>query len=755
MKKRSTKSAMLSAVMALVICFTALVGTTFAWFTDSVTSANNIITAGNLDIELEYWDGDSWETVEGEDEILDPDALWEPGYTAVVYLRVRKLGTLDLKYQLGVNIVTETAGTNVAGDEFLLSDYIYFDVFDDVNGEDENSAFADRAAAMANTTETTLISDGFNRAGSMMADSAPKYLAMVVYMPTTVGNVANHNGTDKPEIELGITMLATQLASEQDSFGSDYDEDAVHADHFVSDAASLATAIENAEDGAVIALTEDITLGNPMARSNAFSPIVIAKGKNITLNLNGKNITLVDTVADKNGDNQLTSADNAHMFTVKGGLSVIGGGTLTMQHTGDNMGWNALTTLFSVEGGTLTLGEGVNALHMGGSDMAYVVDVNTTGGTSVLNVDGAILYSTYVGVRIFNNLNGVKGIVNYNSGIISGVSRDIWAQKANGNVAVENSVINTAFPYTTNENGDRYYFAQDVAFVSDVDALKAALKDNAVITIIGEIANATIKLPANLKNVTIKGGTLKNSTISAADGNSYNYEGLTFDGITFDNSRLLFTGWRNGEEVLKDMTVTNCVFKNLDDTTNTAPVHINKDATEAVVNFTFTNNVIDGATGGSKSGIYLQATGKVTVTGNVINNVSFRPFVIQITTNDGVADEFIVTGNTFSGSAVGRAQGLGNVDNGTDSVKLVVTGNIFKDITDAQQICYWNFNDATTTTDFSGNYYDIDIVANPGKIYYNGAATDAADLVAKSVTTYYTALNADGTIDLNSLVVTK
>ena len=54
MKKRSTKSAMLSAVMALVICFTALVGTTFAWFTDSVTSANNIITAGNLDIELYY-----------------------------------------------------------------------------------------------------------------------------------------------------------------------------------------------------------------------------------------------------------------------------------------------------------------------------------------------------------------------------------------------------------------------------------------------------------------------------------------------------------------------------------------------------------------------------------------------------------------------------------------------------------------------------------------------------------------------------
>ena len=51
-KRRSTKNALISSVLALVLCFTMLLGTTYAWFTDSVTSATNIIAAGNLDIEL-------------------------------------------------------------------------------------------------------------------------------------------------------------------------------------------------------------------------------------------------------------------------------------------------------------------------------------------------------------------------------------------------------------------------------------------------------------------------------------------------------------------------------------------------------------------------------------------------------------------------------------------------------------------------------------------------------------------------------
>ena len=320
-------------------------------------------------------------------------------------------------------------------------------------------------------------------------------------------------------------------------------------------------------------------------------------------------------------------------------------------------------------------------------------------------------------------------------------------------LTIENTTIE-GDPQITNTATDAKVIINGATAVFDAEGLKAALINDNTIIINADIENSTIKLPAELKNFTLvatKGATLKNCTISAADGNSYNYENLTFDGLTFDNSRILLTGWRNGEEVIKNLTITNCTFQNLDDTSNTAPVHINKDAAEAVENFTFTNNVIDGATGGSKSGVYAQLTGKVVFENNVINNVSFRPYVIQITTDDGIADTFTVKGNTFSGSSVGRAQGLGNNSVGTDAVQLVVSGNIFKDITDAQQICYWNFNAATTTADLSKNYYSIDIEANPSRIYYNAAASSVEDLKAMGIYPFYTRLNANGTIDLSSL----
>ena len=102
-----------------------------------------------------------------------------------------------------------------------------------------------------------------------------------------------------------------------------------------------------------------------------------------------------------------------------------------------------------------------------------------------------------------------------------------------------------------------------------------------------------------------------------------------------------------------------------------------------------------------------------------------------------MADELIVTGNTFSGSAAGRAQALTNNAEGTDEVKLVVSNNIFKDITSAQQICYWNFNEETTEADFSENYYDIDVEANPNRFYFNGSSSDVTDLIAMGVYPYY------------------
>lgn len=88
--KRVAKSALLMSALALVLCVSMLVGTTFAWFTDSVTSKNNIIKAGNLDVTLEYSvDGTTWTAVEEATSLFSENSLWEPGHTEFVYLRVQ------------------------------------------------------------------------------------------------------------------------------------------------------------------------------------------------------------------------------------------------------------------------------------------------------------------------------------------------------------------------------------------------------------------------------------------------------------------------------------------------------------------------------------------------------------------------------------------------------------------------------------------------------------------------------------------
>ena len=130
---QSTKRALLASVLSVVLCFAMLVGSTFAWFTDSVTSGKNKIVAGNLEVSLEYAvvgeDGSFKEWKDAQDaSLFDKNALWEPGHTEVVYLKVENKGSLALKYMLGVNPDVEHVGINVNGEEFKLSDHLVFSV---------------------------------------------------------------------------------------------------------------------------------------------------------------------------------------------------------------------------------------------------------------------------------------------------------------------------------------------------------------------------------------------------------------------------------------------------------------------------------------------------------------------------------------------------------------------------------------------------------------------------------------------------
>ena len=224
---KHTKQALFHSIVALILCCSMLVGTTFAWFTDEVTSGVNKIQAGNLDIELEYLDGGDWKPVKSDKSVFPEGILWEPGHTEVVYLRIVNKGNLALKYQLGIGVEGETLSVTESGEVIQLSKYIHFGAVDGVS-----VPFADRDAARAAVTESKALTAGYTKTGTMTATNETAYMALVVYMPESVGNEANHaTGADAPSIDLGIRLLATQLNSEMDSFGSDYDANAA-ADFF-------------------------------------------------------------------------------------------------------------------------------------------------------------------------------------------------------------------------------------------------------------------------------------------------------------------------------------------------------------------------------------------------------------------------------------------------------------------------------------------------------------------------------------------
>jgi hypothetical protein len=557
--------------------------------------------------------------------------------------------------------------------------------------------------------------------------------------------------------------------------------------------ATLTIALSKAESGDTITLLADVDMTESIEISGE-----------LTIDLNGYTLAGTDSATGSFG---LINIQPGADLTINDS-STDGTGRITLTAE-NNREWNAYSSVISNQRGKLTVNGGTIE-HKGGTDMAYAIDNLTNTGAEIAEttINDGVIKSTYRAIRQFLNSSaeGVNNILTVNGGTIEGVNKSIWMQDANtsaniGTLTVSDEATlvgdvylfvtegSTEWPVSVSIADDAFadgytvmtanvpvgtkvdvvggYWGISDANTSYVAAIKGVsyttlqdaidnAKDGDTITLLKDVTikESTIKLPATMTNVTIKGAegaVLKDMTIMAADGNSINYEGITFDGLVFDNSRISITGWRNGEVSVKNLAVTNCVFKNLNDDTNSAPVHINMDADEAVNGFTFTDNEIDGATGGSKSGVYAQLTGAVTFTGNTINNVAFRPYIIQITTDDGVADTFTVTNNTFSGSAVGRAQGLGNNAEGTDSVTLTVTNNIFTGITSAQQICYWNFNAETTTADISKNYYDIDISENPSKIYFNKAAQSVEDLAEFGVYPVYTELNEDGTIDATSL----
>ena len=307
---KSTKRALLTSVLALLMCVTMLVGATFAWFTDTASTGVNKIQAGNLKMEVSYKNTSDGEfTVLKENtNVFMENALWEPGHVEYAVLNVKNIGTLALKYKLGINIASETGSTNVLGNEFKLSDYIRFAVLDG----DQSSLDRDNLVATAGSGAA--LNAGYTAENQLLTagkGNSEKVVTLVVWMPTTVGNEANHMTSETaPFINLGINVVATQYTHERDSFDTQYDKDATYP---VTDATSIATAVADLATAGKKNVV--VTVANNM---DNISGIKTAKGNTLTMDLNGKSVGV--------------SYGQGSTNTTTNGMQLLQGSTVTLKN---------------------------------------------------------------------------------------------------------------------------------------------------------------------------------------------------------------------------------------------------------------------------------------------------------------------------------------------------------------------------------------------------------------------------------------
>lgn len=257
---KSTKRALVSSALAILMCVAMLIGTTFAWFTDTASTAVNKIQAGTLDIALEMKDGGgNWVTAEGQTLSWKKAAgapaneavLWEPGCTYVLpELRIVNKGNLALKYKIVIS--------GIVGDAELLEaiDFTY-------------------------GTGINIDTDV-----SLAPNAATEGIVIKGHMKEAAGNEYQGLSIDG----IGITVVATQDTVEYDSVGNQYDAQAVYP-VVANTQAELNDAIASAQSGSAISTKVVLPAGEFKLENNT------ANDKNITIS--GTKDTVVTVVGDE------------------------------------------------------------------------------------------------------------------------------------------------------------------------------------------------------------------------------------------------------------------------------------------------------------------------------------------------------------------------------------------------------------------------------------------------------------------------
>lgn len=333
MKTKSKKTALLMSFTSLLICFAMLVGSTFAWFTDTASTGVNKIVAGNLKVGFQYWNGEKY--VDAKDaSLFSEETQWEPGHTEIVYLKVINQGNLALKYRLNtINTYEYQYAKNSKGDQILLSKYLKIGIAEGKNAAE--GTYAKREEAIAAVENNTVAYDSYTKENTLLPatgdNESADYLAFVVYMPTTVGNEANAvDSNNLPWIRFNLALTATQVEHEKDSFGDTYDEGVPYP------------IVGADEDGTGEVLYNELQKKNP-------SILLGADAKRYY----GWSVSYTTTV-DLNGHALTTTGSQAVLSVNAGGnLTITGNGTIDASG-----GRDSVTAVTVDHGGKLTIENG-------------------------------------------------------------------------------------------------------------------------------------------------------------------------------------------------------------------------------------------------------------------------------------------------------------------------------------------------------------------------------------------------------------
>ena len=412
---KSTKRALLSSAFAIMLCAAMLIGTTFAWFTDTASTGVNKIVSGNLDIEVEYRtssEGD-WKTLDNATDLFGAEGtLFEPGHTRVVELKIKNAGNLALKYKIGMNVVSETAGTNKDGNPYKLSDYLKvaatgFQQYPAEGGIAQAMEWAIFQPGMGSMWKSHDFANFYLEYASngnvhVLQPGAAQILGIKVYMPETVGNEANAISTEKAaSINFGLNVVATQHTTESDSYGNKYDKNAGYP---VVSAAEMKEALAN---GGIVSVNKDIKTDN--IGDNEADRITISQPT--TLNLDAKIIS-PDDMGNNNtnfcalivdADTTINAGENGGIDTGRNGgyaLNVRKGANLTI--TGGS--YYGGGTAVQVQEGTLTITGGHFAVEAFDEPYGYnfllnCIDSAYKNGTAKIIVKGG----TFVNFDPSNN----------------------------------------------------------------------------------------------------------------------------------------------------------------------------------------------------------------------------------------------------------------------------------------------------------------------------------------------------------------